>query len=78
MLGAPGAASSEPYFVYAIQTEKGGDGCRSVQILRHAAKTVAERIVDKQLLSLLKQWLKVRIIKVDKDKKTDMGGGKKA
>ena len=41
-------------------------------------KTVAERIVDKQILSLLKQWLKVRIIKVDKDKKTDMGGGKKA
>jgi RNA-directed DNA polymerase len=41
-------------------------------------KTVAERIVDKQLLSLLKQWLKVRIIKVDKDKKTDIGGGKKA
>ena len=41
-------------------------------------KTVAERIVDKQILSLLKQWLKVRIIKVDKDKKTDIGGGKKA
>ena len=41
-------------------------------------KTVAERIVDKQLLSLLKQWLKARIIKVDKDKKTNMGGGKKA
>jgi group II intron reverse transcriptase/maturase len=41
-------------------------------------KTVAERIVDKQRLSLLKQWLKVRIINVDKDKKTDMGGGKKA
>jgi len=41
-------------------------------------KTVAERIVDKQLLRLLKQWLKVRIIKVDKGKKTDIGGGKKA
>ena len=40
-------------------------------------KTVAERIVDKQLLSLLKQWLKVRVIKVDKNKKTDIGGGKK-
>jgi len=41
-------------------------------------KTVAERIVDKQLLGLLKKWLKVRIIKVDKGKKTDIGGGKKA
>ena len=41
-------------------------------------KAVAERIVDKQLPSLLKQWLKVWIIKVDKDKKTDIGVGKKA
>lgn len=41
-------------------------------------KSVAERIVDKHLLSLLKQWLKVRIIKVDKGKHTDTGGGKKA
>jgi RNA-directed DNA polymerase len=41
-------------------------------------KTVAERIVDKQLLSLLRQWLKVRIIKEDNGKKTDVGGGKKA
>jgi RNA-directed DNA polymerase len=41
-------------------------------------KTVAERIVDKYLLSLLKQWLKVRIIKVEKGKNTDIGGGKKA
>ncbi len=40
--------------------------------------TVAERIVDGQLLSLLKQWLKVRIIKVDKGKETIIGGGKKA
>ena len=41
-------------------------------------KTVAERIVDKQLLTLLKQWLKARIIKVDKGRKTGIGGGKKA
>ncbi len=27
---------------------------------------------------MLKQWLKARIIKVDKDKETDIGGGKKA
>lgn len=41
-------------------------------------KTVAERIVDRQLLSLLKQWLKVRIIKVERGKQTVVGGGKKA
>ena len=41
-------------------------------------KTVAERIVDSQLLSLLKQWLKVRIIKVEKGKEIIVGGGKKA
>lgn len=41
-------------------------------------KTVAERLVDKQLLALLKQWLKARVIKVDKGKKTVVGGGKKA
>jgi len=43
-------------------------------------KTVAERIVDSQLLSLLKQWLKVRIIKVEKGKEiiVGRGGGKKA
>jgi len=41
-------------------------------------KTVAERIVDSQLLSLLKQWLKVRIIKVEKGKEIVVGGGKKA
>lgn len=40
--------------------------------------TVAERIIDGQLLSLLKQWLKVQIIKVDKGKETVIGGGKKA
>ena len=41
-------------------------------------KAVAERIVDSHLLSLLKQWLKVRIIKVEKGKETILGGGKKA
>lgn len=41
-------------------------------------RTVAERIVDGQLLSLLKQWLKVRVIKVGNGKKTVVGGGKKA
>ncbi len=41
-------------------------------------KTVAERIVESQLLRLLKQWLKVRIIKVEKGKETVVGGGKKA
>lgn len=41
-------------------------------------KTVAERIADKQVLSLLKQWLKARVIKVDGGKKIDVGGGKKA
>lgn len=41
-------------------------------------RTVAERIVDGQLLSLLKQWLKVRIIKVDDGNETVVGGGKKA
>jgi len=41
-------------------------------------KAVAERIVDGAMLSLLKQWLKVRVIKVDKGKNTGAGGGKKA
>ena len=42
-------------------------------------KTVAQRIFDKQILALLKQWLKARIIKVDRNgKKTDIGGGKKS
>jgi RNA-directed DNA polymerase len=41
-------------------------------------RTVAERIVDGQLLRLLKQWLKARIIKVDKGTETVVGGGKKA
>lgn len=40
--------------------------------------TVAERIIDGQLLSLLKQWLKARVVKVDKGKETTVGGGKKA
>ena len=34
------------------------------RLLRVVAYTVAERIVDSQLLSLLKQWLKARIVKV--------------
>ena len=41
-------------------------------------KAVAERIVDSSLLSLIKQWLKVRIVKVEKGKETLVGGGKKA
>lgn len=41
-------------------------------------KVVAQRIVDGQLLSLLRQWLKVKIVKVDKGKNTAVGGGKKA
>ena len=40
--------------------------------------TVAERIVDGQLLSLMKQWLKVRMIKVDQGREVNIGGGKKA
>ena len=42
-------------------------------------KTVAEKIADKRILALLKQWLKAVIIKVDKGgKKTVIGGGKKS
>lgn len=41
-------------------------------------QTVAERVADKQLLALLKQWLKVRVIKVEGGKRTDVGGGKRA
>lgn len=41
-------------------------------------KVVAQRVVDGQLLSLLKQWLKVKIVKVDNGKSTVIGGGKKA
>lgn len=41
-------------------------------------KTVAQRIVDGPLLSLLRQWLKVRIIRVEKSRETLVGGGKKA
>lgn len=41
-------------------------------------KTVAERISDGTLLSLIKQWLKVVVIKEEKGKRTHVGGGKKA
>ena len=41
-------------------------------------KAVAERVVDSEMLSLLKQWLKVRIIKVDNGIERVVGGGKKA
>jgi len=41
-------------------------------------RTVAERIVDGQLLSLIKQWLKVQVIKVDNGKGAVVGGGKKS
>ncbi len=40
--------------------------------------TVAERVADSGLLSLLKQWLKVRIIKVDGGKAKIIVGGKRA
>ena len=40
-------------------------------------KTVAERISDGTLLGLIKQWLKVVVIKEEKGKRTYMGGGKK-
>ena len=40
-------------------------------------KAVAERIVDGHLLSLLHQWLKVRVIKVDGGKARVTGGGKR-
>jgi len=40
--------------------------------------TVAERVADSGILSLLKQWLKVKIIKVDGGKATIIGGGKRA
>jgi len=42
-------------------------------------RTVAERIADKRILGLLKQWLKAVVIKEDKGgKKTVIGGGKKS
>ncbi len=42
-------------------------------------KTVAQKIADKRILSLLNQWLKVLVIKVGKGgKKTVIGGGKKS
>ncbi|HIJ23969.1 MAG: group II intron reverse transcriptase/maturase [Candidatus Marinimicrobia bacterium] len=40
-------------------------------------KTVAERISDGTLLSLIKQWLKVVVIKEERGKRTHVGGGKK-
>jgi RNA-directed DNA polymerase len=41
-------------------------------------KTVSQRIVDGSLLSLLKQWLKVRVVRVNTGRQTEAGGGKKA
>ena len=42
-------------------------------------RAVAERIADRHILSLLKQWLKAKIIKVeDNGTTTTIGGGKKA
>lgn len=41
-------------------------------------RAVAERIVDSRILSLLKQWLKVPVIKVDKGTDNIIGGGRKA
>ncbi len=40
-------------------------------------RTVAERIVDSRILSLLKQWLKVPVIKVDKGTDSIIGGAGK-
>ncbi|MFT5115884.1 MAG: RNA-directed DNA polymerase [Parasphingorhabdus sp.] len=41
-------------------------------------KTVSQRIVDGSLLSLLKQWLKVQVVRVNKGRQSVAGGGKKA
>jgi RNA-directed DNA polymerase len=41
-------------------------------------RTVAERIVDSGVLSLLKQWLKVKVIKIENGRRSIIGGGKKA
>ena len=41
-------------------------------------RAVAERIVDSRILSLLRQWLKVPVIKVDKKTDNIIGGGRKA
>lgn len=41
-------------------------------------KTVAEKIADKTILKLLNQWLKVIVIKVNKERQTVIGGGKKS
>ena len=41
-------------------------------------KTVAERIVDSEVLHLLQMWLKVPVIKVENGRETHVGGGKKS
>jgi len=41
-------------------------------------RTVAERVVDSQILSLLKQWLKVPVVKAEKATIRIIGGGRKA
>jgi retron-type reverse transcriptase len=40
-------------------------------------KTVAEKIADKSILGILNQWLKAIVIKVEKERQTVIGGGKK-
>lgn len=40
-------------------------------------KVVAERVVDKNLLNIIKQWLKAPVVKVAGGRKTNIGGGKK-
>lgn len=40
-------------------------------------KTVAERIVDKSILGLLKQWLKASVINVSQGRQTVVGGGRR-
>ena len=37
-------------------------------------KTVSQRIVDGSLLSLLKQWLKVWVVRVNTGRQTEAGG----
>ena len=62
--------------VYVIDADlsKYFDAIPHARLLR----VVAERIVDSQLLSLLKQWLKARIVKVKDGTETVVGGGKKS
>ncbi|WP_321418062.1 reverse transcriptase domain-containing protein [uncultured Desulfobacter sp.] len=38
---------------------------------------VATRIVDKEILSLIKQWLKAPVVEQDRNKHRTIGGGKK-